>query len=229
MTAAPTSKPPGHRRRGRPAGRRRQDQRCADPGGAQRLRDRPGQRLHPDQRHPRGAVRHRAVDRLGDQRAFGLLIIANSAIGIIQELRAKQTLDKLAIVGQAKPLVRRDPARRRCCPARSCSTTSSSWARAIRSSSTARSSRKPTSRSTSRCSPARPTRSPRTPATTVMSGQLRGRRQRRLPGHQGRPRGLRRQARRGGQQVHAGEIRTAQRHQQDPAVHHLPAGPGRRC
>jgi cation-transporting ATPase E len=38
---------------------------------------------------------------------FGLLIIANSAIGIIQELRAKQTLDKLAIVGQAKPLVRR--------------------------------------------------------------------------------------------------------------------------
>ncbi len=39
--------------------------------------------------------------------AFGLLIIANSAIGIIQELRAKQTLDKLAIVSQAKPLVRR--------------------------------------------------------------------------------------------------------------------------
>ena len=38
---------------------------------------------------------------------FGLLIIANSAIGIIQELRAKQTLDKLAIVGQAKPMVRR--------------------------------------------------------------------------------------------------------------------------
>jgi len=38
---------------------------------------------------------------------FGLLIIANSAIGIIQELRAKQTLDKLAIVGLAKPLVRR--------------------------------------------------------------------------------------------------------------------------
>jgi cation-transporting ATPase E len=39
--------------------------------------------------------------------AFGLLIIANSGIGIIQELRAKQTLDRLAIVGQAKPLVRR--------------------------------------------------------------------------------------------------------------------------
>ena len=39
--------------------------------------------------------------------AFGLLIVANSAIGIIQELRAKQTLDRLAIVGQAKPMVRR--------------------------------------------------------------------------------------------------------------------------
>ena len=38
---------------------------------------------------------------------FGLLIIANSAIGIIQELRAKKTLDNLAIVGQAKPTVRR--------------------------------------------------------------------------------------------------------------------------
>ena len=38
---------------------------------------------------------------------FGLLIVANSAVGIIQELRAKKTLDDLAIVGQAKPLVRR--------------------------------------------------------------------------------------------------------------------------
>jgi cation-transporting ATPase E len=38
---------------------------------------------------------------------FGILIVANSAIGIIQELRAKRTLDELAIVGQAKPLVRR--------------------------------------------------------------------------------------------------------------------------
>ncbi len=36
--------------------------------------------------------------------AFGLLIIANSAIGIIQELRAKQTLDKLAIVGPGETL-----------------------------------------------------------------------------------------------------------------------------
>ncbi len=38
---------------------------------------------------------------------FGMLIVANSVIGMVQEIRAKQTLDKLAIVGQAKPLVRR--------------------------------------------------------------------------------------------------------------------------
>ena len=38
---------------------------------------------------------------------FGLLIVANSGIGIIQEVRAKKTLDRLAIVGQTKPKVRR--------------------------------------------------------------------------------------------------------------------------
>lgn len=47
---------------------------------------------------------------------FGLLIVANSAIGIIQELRAKQTLDKLAIVGQAKPVVRRQSGTRAVAP-----------------------------------------------------------------------------------------------------------------
>lgn len=47
---------------------------------------------------------------------FGLLIVANSAIGIIQELRAKQTLDRLAIVGQTKPLVRRQSGTRELAP-----------------------------------------------------------------------------------------------------------------
>jgi cation-transporting P-type ATPase E len=48
--------------------------------------------------------------------AFGLLIIANSAVGIIQELRAKLTLDRLAIIGQAKPLVRREGGTRELLP-----------------------------------------------------------------------------------------------------------------
>ncbi|HMG32198.1 MAG TPA: HAD-IC family P-type ATPase [Jiangellaceae bacterium] len=38
---------------------------------------------------------------------FGGVIIANTLIGMIQELRAKQTLDRLAIIGEARPRVRR--------------------------------------------------------------------------------------------------------------------------
>lgn len=45
--------------------------------------------------------------------AFGLLIIANSIIGIVQELRAKRTLDSLAVIGEAHPTVRRDGAEQR--------------------------------------------------------------------------------------------------------------------
>ncbi len=39
---------------------------------------------------------------------FGFLIIANSGIGIFQEIRAKRTLDNLAVLGEGKPIVRRD-------------------------------------------------------------------------------------------------------------------------
>ncbi|WP_031469321.1 HAD-IC family P-type ATPase [Sciscionella sediminilitoris] len=39
---------------------------------------------------------------------FGVLIVVNSLTGMIQELRAKRTLDQLSIIGQAKPRVRRD-------------------------------------------------------------------------------------------------------------------------
>ncbi|MGX7669293.1 cation-translocating P-type ATPase [Plantactinospora sp. DSM 117369] len=39
---------------------------------------------------------------------FGGVIIANTLIGVVQELRAKRTLDRLAIVGAAHPVVRRD-------------------------------------------------------------------------------------------------------------------------
>jgi cation-transporting ATPase E len=41
---------------------------------------------------------------------FGFVIIVNTAIGIVQEVRAKRTLDRLAIVGEARPRVRRDGA-----------------------------------------------------------------------------------------------------------------------
>ncbi|WP_418957708.1 HAD-IC family P-type ATPase [Streptomyces tritici] len=39
---------------------------------------------------------------------FGFVIIANTGIGIVQELRAKKTLDGLAVIGEARPTVRRD-------------------------------------------------------------------------------------------------------------------------
>jgi cation-transporting P-type ATPase E len=39
---------------------------------------------------------------------FGGIIVANSAIGVIQELRAKRTLDRLAVVGETPVRVRRD-------------------------------------------------------------------------------------------------------------------------
>ncbi|AXK37282.1 cation-translocating P-type ATPase [Streptomyces armeniacus] len=39
---------------------------------------------------------------------FGGVILANTLIGVIQEVRAKRTLDQLAIVGESRPTVRRD-------------------------------------------------------------------------------------------------------------------------
>ncbi|HEV7627906.1 MAG TPA: HAD-IC family P-type ATPase, partial [Streptomyces sp.] len=41
---------------------------------------------------------------------FGFVILANTLIGIVQELRAKRTLDSLAVIGEARPTVRRDGA-----------------------------------------------------------------------------------------------------------------------
>lgn len=40
--------------------------------------------------------------------AFGLLIIVNSAIGIVQELRARATLESLSLIGEEHPTVIRD-------------------------------------------------------------------------------------------------------------------------
>ncbi|CAO5259947.1 HAD-IC family P-type ATPase [Frankia sp. AgKG'84/4] len=39
---------------------------------------------------------------------FGGVIIANTLVGVFQELRAKRTLDRLAVVGETRPVVRRD-------------------------------------------------------------------------------------------------------------------------
>ncbi|GHC76655.1 HAD-IC family P-type ATPase [Streptomyces violaceochromogenes] len=39
---------------------------------------------------------------------FGFVILANTGIGIVQEWRAKKTLDSLALIGEVRPTVRRD-------------------------------------------------------------------------------------------------------------------------
>ncbi|MFJ3663850.1 HAD-IC family P-type ATPase [Streptomyces sp. NPDC090119] len=39
---------------------------------------------------------------------FGFVILANTGIGIVQEWRAKKTLDSLAVIGETRPTVRRD-------------------------------------------------------------------------------------------------------------------------
>jgi cation-transporting P-type ATPase E len=39
---------------------------------------------------------------------FGFLVIINSGIGIVQELRAKATLESLTLLGESKPTIRRD-------------------------------------------------------------------------------------------------------------------------
>jgi cation-transporting P-type ATPase E len=41
---------------------------------------------------------------------FGFVVLANTGIGIVQEWRAKKTLDSLAVIGEARPTVRRDGA-----------------------------------------------------------------------------------------------------------------------
>lgn len=97
--------------------------------------------------------------------AFGLLIIANSAIGIIQEIRAKQTLDKLAIVGQAKPTVRRESGSRAVLPAEVVLDDVIELGPGDQIVVDGELIEEANPRSTNPCSPVRPIRSPRTSAT----------------------------------------------------------------
>ena len=77
-----------------------------------------------------------AVGPLNDA-LFGGVLIANALIGIVQELRAKRTLDALAVLTSPRALVVRNGVSRGSPSTRWCSTTSSSCLPATRSSSTA--------------------------------------------------------------------------------------------
>lgn len=88
---------------------------------------------------------------------FGFVIIANTGIGIIQELRAKKTLDSLAVIGEVKPSVRRDGRTAEISTSEIVLGDVIELGPATRSSSTDPSARPTAWRSTSPCSPARPT------------------------------------------------------------------------
>ena len=218
------------RRRGGAARRRGQDQRRPGQGGAQRLGDRPRQRVHPDQRDPRRAADHRAVDRVGDQRAVRPAHRRQQRDrhhpGAARQADAGQAGDRRAgETGGAQAV--RDRRRGRPSEVVLDDVIELGPGDQIVVDGEVLEEAEPRGRRVAADRRGRPDRQGRRRQGDV--GQLRRRGQRRLPRDEGRPRGLRRQARRGGQQVHAGEVRTAQRHQQDPAVHHLPAGPRRAC
>jgi cation-transporting ATPase E len=69
---------------------------------------------------------------------FGFVLIANTLIGVVQELRAKRTLDRLSVLTAPTARVLRDGVEREVAVAHVVRTTSSSWVRETRSSSTAR-------------------------------------------------------------------------------------------
>lgn len=91
---------------------------------------------------------------------FGFVLVINSAIGVAQELRARRTLDRLALVRAPHARVVRAGVVRRVALGDVVKATCWSWPRVIRRPSTARSSRGRW-RSTSRSSPASRHRCPR--------------------------------------------------------------------
>ena len=139
---------------------------------------------------------------------FGLLIIANSGIGIIQEVRAKRTLDKLAIVSQAKPMVRRDGSASELAPHEVVldDIIELGPGDQVVVDGTVVEAEGPRGRRVAAHRRGRPGGQAGRQRGAV--GQLRLVRHRRLSGDEGRPRGLRRQARRRGEQVHAGARRS---------------------
>ena len=115
---------------------------------------------------------------------FGFVLIANAGVGIVQELRAKRTLDRLAVLTAPKARVVRDGEVREVAGRpRSCSTTCSSCTpgdQIVVDGEVLDGRRR--SRSTSRCSPARPSPWSSRPGDEVLSGSFVGGGQRSVPG-----------------------------------------------
>ena len=156
-----------------------------------------------------------------------LILVANSAIGIFQEVRAKRTLDQLAVLNAPAARVVRDGdvagGRRRGGRARRPARAAHRRPDPVRR----RGARAPTgSRSTSRCSPARATRSTRSRATRCCRAaswsRARAGSRRRKVGADSYAAKLADR----GPPLPAHPLRADGRHQHDPALHHLGADPG---
>ena len=125
--------------RGRAATGRGPHQRRPRPDQPHRRPDRPGQRLHAVQLPARRRCSW-SSSPCGEYRdaLFGIVLVANALIGIVQEVRAKRTLDRLAVLNAPRSTVR---PRRRASRGRRrrswCSTTLVVLAPATRSPSTA--------------------------------------------------------------------------------------------
>ena len=152
---------------------------------------------------------------------FGLVIVANTLVGIVQELRAKRTLDRLEVVNAPRPgwcatgggRAGRRPGRAR----------RRARGRRRRPGGGRRRGAGGGRAGGRRVAAHRRVRDGGPPARRPAAGQLRGRRERPLPGHQGRPGGLRGPAHRGGPRFTLA-ARAAGRGRPDPQVR-----PGRWC
>ena len=67
-----------------------------------------GEPAHPVQPAARLAAGRHPGRRAAPGRLFGLVIVANTVVGVVQELRAKRTLDRLEVVNAPRAKVVRD-------------------------------------------------------------------------------------------------------------------------
>ena len=185
---------------------------------------------HPVQHPAQRVALHRARGRREPRDAlFGIVLVTNAAIGIVQELRAKRTLDHLELLTAPGPCVRSGGAQQDITVDRSCSTTSSALRPGDQLPVDGVVVDAPGSRSTNRSSPARPTPCTRSRATSACpaasSPQAAARYRATRVGADAYAVKLAQEAKR----VHSGALRAARRRRLDHRRRQLGSRPGHRA
>ena len=155
---------------------------------------------------------------------FGLVIVANTVVGIVQELRAKRTLDRLEVVNAPRAKVVRDGQVAELAVGQVVLDDvleAAAGDQVVVDGEVLEAAGLEVDESLLTGESETVARRPRRPAAV---GQLRGRRERPLPGDQGRPGGLCGPAHRAGPPLHPGPLRAAGRGRPDPQVRDLGAG-----